>query len=134
MRVIVSEMPDGKRKTQSEGEAETTSPAKCRMTNNLMKPPSSDVNTATPGTVDNTESLMRQMFTKIMGIKTTVNNLNAKMEEMQNENKQWKEKLGLIENEVKTVGESAASAHIRIDNEEKLRKEEIEKIHVKLQE
>ena len=35
---------------------------------------------------------------------------------------------------MKWVGESVSSAHARINNEEKLRKEEIEKIHVKLQE
>ena len=51
------------------------------------------------------------MLKEIMGIKTNVINLNTKVESIQEENAAWKQKLGLIEQEVGEVKVLLEMAH-----------------------
>ena len=57
------------------------------------------------------------MLMEIMGIKTNVINLNTKVESIQEENAAWKQKLGLIDQEVGEVKVSLEMAHNLIADE-----------------
>ena len=62
--------------------------------------------------------MMQKMFSEIIGIKTTVNTMNNsitllqnKMEMIQEDNQVWKQKLGLLENDITEVKASVEMVH-----------------------
>ena len=99
----------------------------------------SAIEMAVPSSLDGT-TLMQRILAEVVGVRSVVSNLEAEtkkltesVNEMQCENKEWRQKMKSLEKEVSEVKESVNFAHDMINDETKNQKDSEKTIKSELQ-
>ena len=97
------------------------------------------VNTECDATVNpwqhmTSEQMMQKVLTEVMGLRSTMDNINTKVDTLQTEQAEWKKQFHLMTTEMSEVKESVEMAHNLINDETKNRQTAVSAIKEDLKE
>ena len=73
----------------------------------------------------NTDEMLKQMFSEVIGIRSTMSDVNKKLETMQKESSMWSTKFQAVKKDVSDVKDSVEMAHNFINDEKVAREKNI---------